>query len=680
MIKILSICSLLSVWVSQSHGSTFESVRFEQEIRSGLERPVDLAVTSDGELLLLDQRTLQLKIFDSTGALRTQFGSKALFKKPVAVAAGPDGEIAVADERLKKILVLDESGGVVLSFGSSGTGPGEFKTLSDVAIDRFGFIYTADAGNKVISRYSSSGILLGQSSVAPQIPSALALDAGGRVYVMMSRSVAVTQLFFDGGSAAQNPLSFRYKVGSITGVFVDGKGDIYLSQGAKNNILKFDTSGELLASFGSRGKGPGAFNLPTRLDGTPDGELYVLDSKNKRAQKFSMGGNSKDRIAVSGQSPADVSLAGMTSLSEPISDLVISSEDLQLRLFQDSGRVLKLGLETQAIGAEGKKAGQFRDPGGVDVLPGERIVVADTGNNRFQILNNGGAATVVGERGKEPGFFNKPADVAVNSEGTIYVADTGNARIQIFTDQGIFMHTFGQKGKTRGEELAAGDMFAKPIALALDSRDRVHVLDSDNMRVASFTAKGDPLQQIRGLLSPIDIAVDEDDNIYVADNGCHCVRIFDPNGKPTMRFGSRGEGPGQLGNITALAVAEDMVLVADDEWGNLKSFALNRSGRAIEERLKVSHSFYVPETVLKDAAQMARYRELAMEDVIGKLAALAGASPATIASQMQIDREKVLPGGEVQLMASVPKMVVPVSAAQDPVPVDTQDDAVELAF
>jgi hypothetical protein len=56
------------------------------------------------------------------------------------------------------------------------------------------------------------------------------------------------------------------------------------------------------------------------------------------------------------------------------------------------------------------------------------------------------------------------------------VVEYGNHRVQKFTLQGESLGTWGGPGREPGR-------FCNPWALAVDSRGKVHVIDSDNNRV-----------------------------------------------------------------------------------------------------------------------------------------------------------------------------------------------------
>lgn len=61
----------------------------------------------------------------------------------------------------------------------------------------------------------------------------------------------------------------------------------------------------------------------------------------------------------------------------------------------------------------------------------------------------------------------------------IYVVDADNHRVQAFTDQGDYIHEFGNKGILQGQ-------FDLPASVAVDRLGHVYVGDMDNYRVQVF--------------------------------------------------------------------------------------------------------------------------------------------------------------------------------------------------
>ena len=63
------------------------------------------------------------------------------------------------------------------------------------------------------------------------------------------------------------------------------------------------------------------------------------------------------------------------------------------------------------------------------------------------------------------------------------MADALNHRIQVFTAEGKFSRAFGRHGQCRGE-------LNRPLAVAIDAKDRVYVTERGNLRVSVFTSEG----------------------------------------------------------------------------------------------------------------------------------------------------------------------------------------------
>jgi peptidylamidoglycolate lyase len=121
-------------------------------------------------------------------------------------------------------------------------------------------------------------------------------------------------------------------------------------------------------------------------------------------------------------------------------------------------------------------------------------------------------------------LFNQPNHVAVAENGDIYVSDGYvNARVVQFSRNGQFMRIIGGvKGSQPGQ-------MQVPHGVALDSRGRILVNDSDNQRVSIFDKDGTFVESwpypSRG-----GIAVAADDTVYISDVNAGIVNIV-KNGK-----------------------------------------------------------------------------------------------------------------------------------------------------
>jgi DNA-binding beta-propeller fold protein YncE len=75
----------------------------------------------------------------------------------------------------------------------------------------------------------------------------------------------------------------------------------------------------------------------------------------------------------------------------------------------------------------------FNGPTGVTTYGQDRIIVADTGNHTIKVLTREGSGFVVAEYSQPndgyTGPFNAPRGVAVEPDGDIVIADTGNHRV-----------------------------------------------------------------------------------------------------------------------------------------------------------------------------------------------------------------------------------------------------------
>lgn len=183
-----------------------------------------------------------------------------------------------------------------------------------------------------------------------------------------------------------------------------------------------------------------------------------------------------------------------------------------------------------------------------------------------------------GGPGDAEGQFWEPRDVAVIGD-MVFVADTGNRRVQAFGLDGSF-----RKAISGGEE-----SFEEPLALGVDSQNRLLVLDSLPGWIYRFApgdlqadTAGRSLDRFAGPSSqtfhPRGMTVLPDDTIIVADTGGARLVFFGPAGNMAGRLGTLGSAPGQLSEPTDVAVdAAGTYYVTEapnrrvqhlDRWGN----------------------------------------------------------------------------------------------------------------
>jgi len=131
-----------------------------------------------------------------------------------------------------------------------------------------------------------------------------------------------------------------------------------------------------------------------------------------------------------------------------------------------------------------------------------------------------------GVPGDDPGHLRAPEGVAADPRGYVYISDTGNHRILVVRWDGTRAAVLGA-----GRPSAADTAFDTPKRLAFDGEDQVlHVADAGNHRVVSWS-----------MADPANPAL---------------LRVIGRTGAP-------GDGPDQLDSPSGIAVAGDLLFVAD---------------------------------------------------------------------------------------------------------------------
>lgn len=178
----------------------------------------------------------------------------------------------------------------------------------------------------------------------------------------------------------------------------------------------------------------------------------------------------------------------------------------------------------------------------------------------------------LGGEAPPPNRIVEPMGLAVSDDGQrLYVSD--------FAQLQVFVFDFSRKTFSKiGEE----ERLARPMGIALDSQERVYVVEQEKKGVGIFTREGKRIGFIThpSLERPSGIAIDRQrGSIYVADSGHtrsteHTVKIFGMDGKLLGSIGhGKGEEQGQFMFPTYVSVdAQSNVYVTDTLNSRVQKF------------------------------------------------------------------------------------------------------------
>jgi len=149
-------------------------------------------------------------------------------------------------------------------------------------------------------------------------------------------------------------------------------GSFYVADGYVNaRIVKFDKDGNYISEFGSKGSGPGQFDLVHSIAVDKQGRIYAADRRNGRIQVFDADGKFLDEWRNVG------------SVTR-----VMISEDQHLWMSDATyNRMAKFDLNGKLLtywGVTGRNPGEFDNLHSWDVDASGNLFVADGGNNRVQ--------------------------------------------------------------------------------------------------------------------------------------------------------------------------------------------------------------------------------------------------------------------------------------------------------
>ncbi len=253
--------------------------------------------------------------YDANGTRLAKWDTKGSgdgkFRRAEDIAVDSNGNIFIADQDLSGIQKFDANGKFLTKWGSQGTGDGQFWGFpGGVAVDSAGNVYATDGSLNRIQKFDNNGKFLAkwhtswQSTPGGDIsrvdPMGIAVDSFGNVFITDTFNGLIQKYDANGtvlatwGGSGSGPARFKRP----TSLALSGN-NVYVFDKGNYRIQRFDHFGKLLATWGGAGDGDGQFerNVSLGVDHGMSGgvavddigNVYVLDSRSRRVQKFCGG-------------------------------------------------------------------------------------------------------------------------------------------------------------------------------------------------------------------------------------------------------------------------------------------------------------------------------------------------------------------------------------------------------
>ena len=220
------------------------------------------------------------------------------------------------------------------------------------------------------------------------------------------------------------------------GLSVDRNDNLWLTDVALQQVFKFSHDGKPLLTIGERaiaGDDMRHFNRPTEVAVAADGSFYISDGYiNTRVMKFSPNGTFLLQWGTKGVGPGQFDLPHGVALDEVGRVYVSDRGNARVQIFDPTGKY---------IGEwKGKDIGRPYD---VAIAADGTVVIADGGDEAppdrsgvVLLRRDGSVRQRFGRWGNYDGQFEVAHCVAVSRSGAVYVGDMTGGRIQKFVRDG----------------------------------------------------------------------------------------------------------------------------------------------------------------------------------------------------------------------------------------------------
>ena len=543
--------------------------------------------------------------YDTSGATvgSPVIGNTNVLIQPKGVVQDAQGNTYIGDSNYDHINKYDSNRSLITTFGSSGSGNGQFQSITGLAIDKVnGFIYVSDSVANKVQKFTTAGTYVSQFSTTfgggdgqfSYGPMTMIMRTDGNLLIQDGPSGRLQTLTPTGTYVSQFPDSYVYSFAQKS------DGTIVVHSGYNSPVLNYyNTSNSLINSHSES-----LYNNDTGIMFTPShgygytlaydsyDNLYAIGHESNRNQYY--------RGSLARLNFDNPDLPPFTIINQAIddfSDLYItpsnqlfstdSSRNI-VRVFTPTGIVQppSAPLNFTATSPQASSiSASWQEPASGTPIAKYRLeykphslnqwvkygtstglsatltgLLDDTYDVRVTALNDAGAGTatevdnitVTSGYGYKESYSSsdtiRPAGIAFDSNGNRYESDPDNSRVTVYSSNGSFVRSLGE------------GQLQNPAQLAISSEGKLYVPDKGDDTVKVFALDGTYLSTFGGsgtgdgqMNGPDQVVIDKNDNIYVISIYSN-IQKYDKNGNFLGRIAT------DLTSPTALAV---------DQTGNL---------------------------------------------------------------------------------------------------------------
>jgi tetratricopeptide (TPR) repeat protein/DNA-binding beta-propeller fold protein YncE len=418
--------------------------------------------------------------------------------------------------------------------------------------------------------HSFQGELSGESVV--EQTSTIQFDDSNVLYALNGQSGKLLRVQDDGIELA---LSINdgggKKHGKLAAFSLLDDQSVLVLDAADNNILHLAlASGELVSSFGEKGKKAGMLKSPQDLAFSVNKRIYIADAGNNEISVYSPSGVF---LYALGQAEADPNLRLKAPANVSVDRMervyvLQSGRSPVIGIYEPSGKLLQQYTSEVLKNTLGNKISL----GAMTVDKDGRMFLADNASGKILRFNwqEGKLESAFGSQGQGPGQYREVTALAVSNDNKLAILDTRNGKLDIYQ---LGDSAEDQQQRAWLPNIGETTFLTIPCSAAYRLNDlNILCLDEKARQVKILNTEGKAIRELKASYkNPVSAAFD-DQHIVILDHSS--IFVFKADGTQLAQFGGSGSKDGQLNDAADVFLNGNRIYVAETGNKRIQIFSL----------------------------------------------------------------------------------------------------------